>query len=127
MKSSLEALFGVGCLLSLFGIVSSPAIAQSSAPTQEQRSGKLGAQGAASKEAQLETYNRRLIEINSALNELDRKSEEITAKRGALQTERSSVVIAISRVEQELEFQNSPGYLVIGFPDAIVVKLLMHG
>ena len=78
-------------------------------------------------ESILEAQKKRLAEINGEIIDLERKYEETASRRSALQTERSTLITAISRGEAEREFKNSPGYLVTGVANELTVTLLMHG
>lgn len=80
-----------------------------------------------SSDSKLELNRKRLAEINTTIIDLERRTDEISKQRKALDTERSSLIAELARYEDEQEFRNGPGYLVVGVEDQVTITLLMHG
>lgn len=78
-------------------------------------------------QSQTDTHRKRLVELNTAIQELEQKAQEINKQKKTLVDERAALLEIIAGAEAEDEFNNSTGYTVDSVVAENAVKLLIHG
>jgi hypothetical protein len=69
----------------------------------------------------------RVAEINSAVDDLNRKAAEIQVKQSALAAEKSSLLAALARDEAKANYTGHSSYTVVGIKNEDTVILLVDG
>jgi hypothetical protein len=78
-------------------------------------------------QSQTDTQRKRLVELNTALQDLEQKALDLNKQKKALEDERASLLKIIAKSEAEDEFNNSTGYTVDSVVAENSVRLLIHG
>jgi hypothetical protein len=81
----------------------------------------------ASSQSQTEIQRKRLVELNTAIQDLDQKAQDLNKQKQSLEVERAELLKVIAKSESEDDFNNSTGYTVDSVVAENAVKLLIHG
>jgi hypothetical protein len=83
----------------------------------------------ASAQSQMEpdALQKRLAELNAAINDLEAKASEINSRKNVLEGERQRILSFLAHIQVEDDFKNQKGYVVVRVDDSVSVTLLVSG
>lgn len=81
----------------------------------------------ANAQSQTDTQRKRLVELNTAIQELEQKAQDINKQKKSLLDERAALLEIIAGAEAEDEFNTSKGYTVDSVVAENAVRLWIHG
>ena len=77
--------------------------------------------------AQTASQRKRLIELNTAIQDLDQKAQEISNQKKILEDERRQLLEALAKDQFQQQYENSDGYLVVSIDGNSDITLLVNG